>query len=148
MPVAIVGMSGRFPGADDLDAFWSNLRDGVDSTGVPLPDNYPVVGKDAFRTGTGVHASAILKARARGDDWLVDLVYSAIPASLIGCKQLIEIGPLSGESNVRYWLEERGIPADPELVRALFERGKASSRTLSEDEVLELCRTRGVAVPV
>ncbi|MFJ4365374.1 beta-ketoacyl synthase N-terminal-like domain-containing protein [Streptomyces chartreusis] len=27
--VAVVGMSGRFPGAPDLDAYWANLRDGV-----------------------------------------------------------------------------------------------------------------------
>jgi 2-isopropylmalate synthase len=120
----------------------------AETTGVPLPDNYPVVGRDAFRTGTGVHASAILKARARGDDWLADLVYSSIPASLIGCRQIVEIGPMSGESNVLYWLEEHGIAADRELVRALFEHAKSSSHTLSEDEVLELCRARGVAVPV
>ncbi|WP_437836515.1 SDR family NAD(P)-dependent oxidoreductase [Sorangium sp. So ce1153] len=30
-PIAIVGMSGCFPGAADLDAFWDNLRDGKDS---------------------------------------------------------------------------------------------------------------------
>src|SRR6185436_8756022 len=29
--IAIVGLSGRFPGAADLDAFWRNLRDGVES---------------------------------------------------------------------------------------------------------------------
>ena len=30
-PIAIVGMRGRFPGANDLDAFWRNLADGVES---------------------------------------------------------------------------------------------------------------------
>ena len=29
--IAIIGMTGRFPGADNLDAFWRNLRDGVES---------------------------------------------------------------------------------------------------------------------
>ncbi len=29
--IAIVGMAGRFPGADDVDAFWRNIRDGVES---------------------------------------------------------------------------------------------------------------------
>lgn len=30
-PIAIVGMSGRFPGARDISAFWKNLRDGIES---------------------------------------------------------------------------------------------------------------------
>ena len=29
--IAIVGMSGRFPGARNLEAFWHNVRDGVES---------------------------------------------------------------------------------------------------------------------
>jgi 2-isopropylmalate synthase len=115
-------------------------------TGVPLPDNYPVVGKDAFRTGTGVHASAIIKARARGEDWLADRIYSSVPAGLIGCRQVIEIGPMSGESNVIYWLKERGIEASPELVKEIFQRAKSSTATLEEAEVLEICTARGVGV--
>lgn len=116
----------------------------ADTTGVPLPDNYPVVGKDAFRTGTGVHAAAIIKARARGEDWLADRVYSSIPASLIGCRQVIEVGPMSGESNVVYWLQERGIDADPELVSEIFGRAKEALAVLGEAEILEICRARGV----
>jgi 2-isopropylmalate synthase len=110
-----------------------------EKTGVPLPDNYPVVGKDAFRTGTGVHAAAIIKARARGEEWLADLVYSSVPASLIGSRQIIEVGPMSGESNVVYWLRERGIETEPELVRAIFQRAKESVRILEEAEILEIC---------
>jgi 2-isopropylmalate synthase len=116
----------------------------AEKTGVPLPDNYPVVGKDAFRTGTGVHAAAIIKARARGDDWLADLVYSSIPAGLIGCRQIIEVGPMSGESNVVYWLQERGIEAKPELVKEIFQKAKASLAILEENEILEICTARGV----
>ena len=115
-------------------------------TGVPLPDNYPVVGRDAFRTATGVHASAILKARARGADWLADRVYSSIPASLVGTRQVIEVGPMSGESNVVYWLEERGMTATPELVQQIFRRAKESTRVLAEDEILAIVRSSGVAV--
>jgi 2-isopropylmalate synthase len=115
-------------------------------TGVPLPDNYPVVGRDAFRTGTGVHAAAIIKARSRGDDWLADLVYSAVPASLIGGRQIIEVGPMSGESNVVFWLEERGIHPERELVREIFLRAKGSPRILAEEEILGICAARGVAV--
>jgi isopropylmalate/homocitrate/citramalate synthase len=114
-----------------------------DKTGVPLPDNYPIVGKDAFRTGTGVHASAIIKARARGEDWLADRVYSSIPASLIGSHQVIEIGPMSGESNVIYWLQERKIEAHPALVREIFQKAKTSTGTLGEVEILEICGLHG-----
>jgi 2-isopropylmalate synthase len=119
----------------------------AETTGVPLPDNYPVVGKDAFRTGTGVHASAIIKARARGEDWLADLVYSSVPASMIGSHQRIEVGPMSGESNVVYWLKERGIESSPELVKEIFLRAKESLAILEEAEILEICSARGVSAP-
>lgn len=117
----------------------------ADVTGVPLPDNYPVVGRDAFRTGTGVHAAAIIKARAKGDDWLADRVYSSVPASLVGRRQTIEIGPMCGESNVVYWLEERGIEAESSLVEALFRAAKGADRVLEESAVLEICRHHGKA---
>jgi isopropylmalate/homocitrate/citramalate synthase len=116
----------------------------AETTGVPLPDNYPVVGRDAFRTGTGVHAAAIIKARARGHDWLADRVYSAVPASLIGSHQVIEVGPMSGESNVVYWLEERGIEPARELVSEIFQHAKNAPCVLKEDEILALCEAYGV----
>ncbi len=31
--IAVIGMSGRYPGARDLEAFWQNLRDGIDCIG-------------------------------------------------------------------------------------------------------------------
>jgi 2-isopropylmalate synthase len=128
----------------DLSRLQEYCRLVADTTGVPLPDNYPVVGKDAFRTGTGVHASAIIKARARGEDWLADRVYSSIPASLIGSRQMIEVGPMSGESNVVYWLNERGIEPAEALVKAIFQKAKAASSILEEAEILDLCAAHGV----
>ena len=128
----------------DLSRLQEYCRLVADTTGVPLPDNYPVVGKDAFRTGTGVHASAIIKARARGEDWLADRVYSSIPASLIGSRQMIEVGPMSGESNVVYWLKERGIEPAEALVKAIFQKAKTSNSTLEEAEILDVCAAHGV----
>ena len=110
---------------------------------VPLPDNYPILGKDAFRTGTGVHAAAIIKAHAKGDDWLADLVYSGVPARLIGRRQLIEIGPMSGQSNVIFWLEERGIEAKSELVEEIFACAKDSASVLADERILEICESHG-----
>ncbi|MEX2472584.1 MAG: 2-isopropylmalate synthase, partial [Gemmatimonadota bacterium] len=103
---------------------------------VPLVHSYPVVGHDAFRTGTGVHAAAIIKAEEKGDSWLADRIYSAIPASMVGRKQLIEIGPMSGLSNVKYWLREHGHdPADEELTSRIFKAAKQTDHTLTEGEL-------------
>jgi 2-isopropylmalate synthase len=104
---------------------------------VPIPDNYPVIGRDAFRTATGVHAAAVVKAWRKGDRELMDAVYSAIPASLVGREQEIDVGPMSGKSNVTFWLEKRGIPASDPVVDRVFARAKSSPTVLTEAEILE-----------
>jgi len=106
------------------------------ATGVPIPPNYPVVGRDAFRTATGVHAAAIIKAFRKQDRELVDAVYSAVPASLVGREQVIEVGPMSGKSNVVFWLEKRGLPATDEIVDRVFAKAKRSGSVLSEQDIL------------
>jgi len=116
-----------------------------EATGVPIADSYPIVGKDAFRTQTGVHAAAILKAKAKGDDWLADRIYSGIPAALVGRRQEVEIGPMSGQANVLCWLDAHGIERDPELVQELFAAAKVSKTTLDEGTVLEICRAKAKA---
>lgn len=109
---------------------------------VPLVHSYPVVGKDAFRTGTGVHAAAIVKAQEKGDEWLADRIYSSVPASMVGRHQTIEIGPMSGLSNVKYWLRERGYDAeDEELCARIFRAAKQTDHTLSEGELEAIRRT-------
>ena len=108
----------------------------AEACGVPIPDNYPIVGRDAFRTATGVHASAVIKAWRKGDRELMDMVYSAVPASLIGREQEIDVGPMSGKSNVIFWLEKRGITATDQVVDRVFQKAKASATTLTEAEIL------------
>jgi 2-isopropylmalate synthase len=105
------------------------------ATHVPIPPNYPAVGADAFRTGTGVHAAAVIKAYRKGEDWLADRVYSGVPASMIGRRQEIEVGPMSGESNVVFWLERHGIEPTPERVQAVYQRAKSVDRVLDEKEI-------------
>src|ERR1700691_1896630 len=107
------------------------------ATGVPIPANYPVVGDDAFRTATGVHAAAIIKAYHKNDVVLANTVYSGVPSHLFGLEQIIDIGPMSGKSNVLFWLERRGIPATSDVVERIYQRAKASDHTLSEAEVME-----------
>jgi 2-isopropylmalate synthase len=109
------------------------------ATHTTIPPNYPVVGRDAFRTATGVHAAAVIKAYRKGDSTLADAVYSGVPASLFGLAQVIEVGPMSGKSNVLYWLERHGIPANDELVGKIFDAAKNSSCVLSDAELLALC---------
>src|SRR3954463_4322122 len=109
-------------------------------TGVPIPKNYPVVGADAFRTATGVHASAVIKAMKRGDKGLADEVYSGVPASEFGLKQTIEVGPMSGKSNIIHWLETRGVALEDTYIEKIYARAKKSDRLLSEAEILEGCR--------
>src|SRR5580765_5966496 len=105
------------------------------ATGVPIPANYPVVGEDAFRTATGVHAAALIKAYKKNDVELANAVYSGVPSQMFGLGQIIDIGPMSGKSNVLFWLERHGVPATDEVVERIYQRAKASNHTLSESEI-------------
>jgi 2-isopropylmalate synthase len=110
------------------------------ATGVPIPRNYPVVGGDAFRTATGVHAAAVIKAFRKNDLELANTVYSGVPSHYFGLEQTIEIGPMSGKSNILFWLERKGIPAAEEVVERIYKRAKSSDRVLTEAEILECCQ--------
>ena len=105
-----------------------------------VPINYPLVGRDAFRTATGVHAAAIIKAESKGDDWLADRIYSGVPAGMFGRKQEIVIGYMSGASNVAYWLKRRGIEASKPVIDAVLAQAKTADHILSDDEVLAIVR--------
>ncbi len=113
------------------------------ATGVPIPKNYPVVGDDAFRTATGVHASAIIKAYHKDDIVLANTVYSGVPSHEFGLDQIIDVGPMSGKSNVLFWLERHGIPVAEEVVDRIYQRAKQSDHTLSEAEILECVPAAG-----
>jgi|GEM_PF-2036 len=105
------------------------------AVGLPIPPNYPVLGKDAFETSTGVHAAAILKAFRKGDHWLANRVYSGVPAEEVGRSQVISIGPMSGQANVQFWLQRRGVEATPALLEAILQAAKTGNRVLRDDEV-------------
>ncbi len=105
------------------------------ATGVGIPPNYPVVGEDAFRTATGVHAAAVIKAYKKNDIELANAVYSGVPSHLFGMEQVIDVGPMSGKSNVLFWLERHGIPISDDVVERIYKRAKSSDHTLSEAEI-------------
>ena len=107
---------------------------------IPLPDQYPVFGLDAFRTGTGVHAAAIIKAKKKGSEWLADRVYSGVPAGMFGLEQIIEVGPMCGLSNVVYWLAQHGYPQEEALAKELFQLAKSTNRVLADDELHSCAR--------
>jgi isopropylmalate/homocitrate/citramalate synthase len=137
-PMELMLVNLRLFGLIDRDL--SNLKKYSDAvsaaTRTAIPPNYPVVGRDAFRTATGVHAAAIAKAYKKGDTELANAIYSGVPAGLFGLEQVIEVGPLSGKSNVIFWLEKRGIPVTDGLVDRIFDVAKQSERVLDEKEIL------------
>jgi 2-isopropylmalate synthase len=139
-PMDILLMNLRLEGI--IDTNLTPLREYVtlfsEAARVPIPINYPVMGEDAFRTATGVHAAAIIKARRLGAGWLADRVYSGVPASMVGREQKIEIGFMSGASNVEHWLSAHGIPAEKSLVEEILSAAKAKTRILSDEEILKV----------
>jgi 2-isopropylmalate synthase len=140
-PMELMLVNLRLAGLIDRDL--SNLKCYCEkvarATKTSIPPNYPVIGHDAFRTATGVHAAAIVKAIQKHDRRLADAVYSGVPAHLFGMEQVIEIGPMSGKSNVLYWLARHQIPADDALVGRILEAAKQSARVLTDAEVHALC---------
>ncbi len=123
---------------------WCELA--AKATHMPIPPQYPLAGSDAFRTATGVHAAAIIKAEKKGDSWLADRIYSGVPAGMFGREQQIEIGHYSGESNVVYWLIQRGFEPKPDLVKNLLGAAKRGNRVLTDIEVKDIIKDFG-AVP-
>jgi len=125
---------------DDLSCLQTYVETVSEAVGVPIPVNQPIVGQDAFRTATGVHAAAVIKAQCKGDSWLADRVYSGVPASIIGRTQEIEVGHLSGASNVHFFLSNRGLDDQDTVCEAILDAAKKSERLLTEEEVLEIFR--------
>jgi 2-isopropylmalate synthase len=125
----------------DLSRLGDYCRAVSEATGVPIPANYPVVGGDAFETATGVHAAAVIKAFRKGDAWLADRIYSGVPAAEFGLHQRIRVGPMSGRSNVVFWLEQRGIEPSEERVTRIFDAAKSSDRLLDDQEIHALARS-------
>ena len=120
---------------NDLTSLNEYMRKANEYIGVALPRNYPVFGEDAFETGTGVHASAVVKAMTKGDNWLADRVYSGVPAGDFGLKQIIRIGHMSGRSNITWWLNQNGYEASDDLVEHMFEVAKSQRSLMSDEEV-------------
>ncbi|MFL2958162.1 MAG: LeuA family protein [Candidatus Thalassarchaeaceae archaeon] len=119
--------------SNDLTALDEYMRKAHEYVKVPLPRNYPIFGNDAFETGTGVHASAVVKAMDKGDHWLADRIYSGVPASDYGLKQNIRIGHMSGRSNIIWWLKNNRYEVTDELVEYMFSVAK-KQRKLMEDK--------------
>jgi len=128
---------------NDLTALPAYCKKVAAATHTTIPPNYPVFGRDAFRTATGVHAAAIAKAMNKHDAILADSVYSGVPAHLFGLEQIVEVGPMSGKSNVLHWLSRHNLPASDELVDRVLGAAKQSPRVLTDAELLALCAESG-----
>ena len=125
---------------NDLTSLPEYVRFVTAVTHVDLPDGYPVFGRDAFRTGTGVHAAAIIKAKRKGSEWLADRVYSGVPAGMFGLQQIIEVGPMCGLSNVIFWLQANGYPQEEALAKEIFQLAKSTNRVLTDEELHSAAR--------
>jgi 2-isopropylmalate synthase len=123
----------------DLTSLGEYCQLASQALGRPVPGNYPVVGQDAFETATGVHAAAVIKAFKKGDAWLADRIYSGVPAGEFGFSQSIRIGPMSGKSNVVFWLVSHGVEPTDERVDRIFSAAKESNRLLQDGEIQALC---------
>lgn len=110
------------------------------AVGWTIPKNYPLLGDNAFRTATGVHAAAILKAETRGRE-LSDQVYSSVPAAWVGRTQEICIGHMSGAANVRAWLARHDHPQTPALIDHILQQARRREQVLTDQEVEALVRT-------
>jgi 2-isopropylmalate synthase len=131
----LLGLSER-----DLSRLPEYTRVISEACGAPIPFNYPIVGEDSFRTSTGVHASAIAKAIDMNDQWLADRIYCGVPASMVGRDQQIEIGPMSGDHNVHFWLTARGIETPPVFIEKILAAAKRSNTLLTEDQIMRMVR--------
>jgi len=140
MEILLVNLGLFGIGERDLTVLPEYCQVASEACGVPIPFNYPVVGADAFRTSTGVHAAAIAKARLLGDEWLAERVYCGVPASLVGREHGIEIGPMSGDHNIRYWLENRGIELEEAYFEKILNAAKRSDTLLPEEELMRMIR--------
>jgi 2-isopropylmalate synthase len=127
----------------NLEHLLSYCVKAADAVGWTVPINYPLVGRDAFRTATGVHAAAIIKAKNKGDDWLADRVYSGVPAGMFGRAQEIGIGYMSGASNVNFWLKQNGVEPSPARVEAILARAKGQQQNLTNEEIREAIASVG-----
>lgn len=125
---------------NDLTRLGEYCRVASEAVGLPIPNNYPVFGKDAFETATGVHAAAVIKAFRKGDHWLANRVYSGVPADLFGLEQVIAVGPMSGKSNVTWFLEKHGVTPTDEAVERVLALAKESPRLLEDEEILAAAR--------
>ncbi len=121
---------------NDLSVLGDYCKLAAKCIGVPLPANYPVFGKDAFETATGVHAAAVIKAFKKGDAWLANRVYSGVPADMVGLQQAITVGPMSGKSNVIFFLERHGVAPSDRAVQNVLDLAKQTPRLLTEPEIL------------
>jgi 2-isopropylmalate synthase len=129
--------------SNDLAALAEYCKLASSAIGVPIPKNYSVFGQDAFETGTGVHAAAVIKAFKKGDAWLADRIYSGVPAGMFGLEQIIRVGPMSGKSNVAWVLEKHGVEASEDKIQSVLSLAKQTPRMLSDEEVLAAAGSKG-----
>jgi len=111
-------------------------------TGVPIPVNFPVVGKNAFTHCAGIHTHAAT---------INPMHYQSLDPSIVGRRTEICLDHMAGLSSVIYAMEQIGINADKELAIKVLNEVKLvgrKGRTVDYDElkyIVNLCKQQIMA---
>ena len=100
------------------------------------------LGEDAVRTGLVTRRGDQGRGKAT-DGWERSTTYPRA----VGREQRIEIGHMSGKSNVVWWLESRGYAAAPYLVDRIFDHAKRTDHVLTDEEISALIGADPVPTP-
>ena len=70
-------------------------------------------------------------------DAIDERIYSSVRASMVGRETVIDIGPMSGEANVRHHLSRFGLAFDQATVDRVLDIAKRRNAVLSDAEILK-----------
>ncbi len=105
-----------------------------DISGLDIPFNKPILGRNVFRHESGIHVQALLRKDIR--------TYEAFPPEWVGREHEVAFGKHAGKSNVRFLCREAGVVLDAEAETQIANRIKALSQErrqeISRAEVMQM----------
>lgn len=81
-------------------------------SGIPIPDHFPIMGRNAFTHCAGVHTHAALKN---------PLHYESLNPGIFGRKMEVSLDHMSGVSSIQWALDQLQMEYDQELVYEVLE---------------------------
>lgn len=129
----------RDPKRQDLGAISELATFAAEIFNVPVPPNYPGLGEKVYRTASGIHAAAELKAGQLGLKGTTP--YSAVSPEWVNRETDVVVGPLSGSHNVRFVAERLGIPATNEFIARALDVAKSANRILTDQDIKNIANS-------